>query len=149
MTTRLITRIVSLCLILLTYYSLVSCDNNVQCQSPPQEIAIQIMDGTLTYPADLDTTAQIRVSFQKDNQKKYITELRRQGDVFWSNILIEESHRNNNPELSFELNDRVLSKMQMETYINNAKCNGWANIAKVHQNGVVVTKSVAGTYILK
>jgi len=126
-----------------------SCDNNVDCMAPPSEISIQIMDGTLTYPADLDTAARIKVSYQENNQKKYVNDLSRRGDVFFSNMLIEESRGAKDPEISFELNGRVLAQMKMETYINDAKCNGWATISKVYQNAEVVSRSANGSYLIK
>lgn len=117
--------------------------------APPSEISIQIMDGTLTYPADLDTAARVKVWYQEKNQKIYVNDLRRMGDVFFSNMLIEESHGAKDPEFSFELNGRVLAQMRMETYVNNAKCNGWAAISKVYQNGEVVPRSANGSYLIK
>ena len=135
------------CLILTACF-LAGC-NNVDCQAPPSEISIQITDGTLTYPADLDTAARIKVSYQENNKKKYVNDLQRMGDVFFSNILIEESHGAKDPEFSFELNDRVLAKMKMETYINDAKCNGWATISNIYQNGKVVSRSENGSYLIK
>jgi hypothetical protein len=68
------------------------CDN-VVCQAPPSQIAVQIMDGAL--------------------------------------------------------NGRVLATIRMETYINNAKCNGWANISKLYQNGEVVSRSPNWAYLIK
>lgn len=137
------------CFLFITVCLLVSCGNNVDCMAPPSEIGIQIMDGTLTYPADLDTAARIKVSYQENNQKKYVDDLSRMGDVFFSNMLIEESRRANDPEFSFELNGRVLAQMKMETYINDVKCNGWAAISKVYQNGEVVSRSANGAYLIK
>jgi len=69
------------CLILTACF-LAGC-NNMDCQAPPSEISIRIMDGTLTYPADLDTAARIKVSYQENNKKKYVNGLRRMGDVFF------------------------------------------------------------------
>ncbi|MCF0075676.1 hypothetical protein LZD49_34710 [Dyadobacter sp. CY261] len=124
------------------------CDN-VDCQAPPSQIAIQIMDDALIYPADLDTAARVKVSYQINNQQKYVADLVRLGDVFLSSMLIEDSRRANDPEFSFELNGRVLATIKMETYINNAKCNGWASISKVYQNGEVVSRSPNWAYLLK
>jgi hypothetical protein len=107
------------------------------------------MDDALIYPADLDTAARVKVSYQEDNQQKYVADLVRLGDVFLSSMLIEDSRRANDPEFSFELNGRVLATIKMETYINNAKCNGWANISKVYQNGEVVSRSPNWAYLLK
>jgi len=70
-------------------------------------------------------------------------------EVFLSNFLIEKSRRTNDPEFSFELNGQILAQMKMETYINDAKCNGWATISKVYQNGEVVSRSANGSYLLK
>jgi hypothetical protein len=124
------------------------CDN-VDCQAPPSQIAVQIMDGALIYPADLDTAARVKVSYQENNQQKYVADLVREGDVFLTSMLIEDSRRANDPEFSFELNGRILAKIRMETYINNAKCNGWANISNVYQNGEVVSRSPNWAYLLK
>ncbi|MCF2488057.1 hypothetical protein [Dyadobacter sp. CY347] len=139
----------SSCFVLLATCFITGCDNNVDCMAPPNEISMQIMDGTLTYPADLDTAAHVKVFYQESSQKKYVSDLDRAGDVLVSNILIEESRSANDPELSFELNGRVLTKMRMETYINNAKCNGWATISQVYQNGELVSRSVNGAYLIK
>lgn len=137
------------CSLFLTTFLLESCGNNVDCMAPPSEIGIQIMDGTLIYPADLDTAARIKVSYQENNQKKYVDDLSIMGDVFFSNMLIEESRKAKDPEFSFELNGRVLAQMTMETYINDAKCNGWATISKVYQNGEIISRSVNGSYLIK
>ncbi len=137
------------CCLLIAHYLLTGCNNNIDCQSPPAQIAIQITNGTLTYPADLDTAARIKVSYQENNQQKYVGDLIRMGDVFISYMLVEDSRRLNDPEFSFELNGQVLAKMKMETYLNNAKCNGWANISKVYQNGETISRSANGTYLLK
>ena len=142
-------RILSFCFLSLITCCLTACINNVDCQAPPSEIIIQIMYGTLTYPADLDTAARIKVSYQENNQKKYVNDLSRMGDVFFSNMLIEESRWAKDPEFSFELSGRVLAQMKMETYINDAKCNGWATISKVYQNGQVVPRSANGSYLIK
>ncbi|WP_157486784.1 hypothetical protein [Dyadobacter alkalitolerans] len=141
--------ILSFYCLLLTTCNITGCDSNVDCMAPPSEISMQIMDGPLTYPADLDTTARIKVFYQQSSQKTYVSNLDRMGDAFFSNILIDESRRANDPELSFELNGRVLTKMKMETYINNAKCNGWATVSNVYQNGKVVSSSANGAYLIK
>ncbi|WP_157488146.1 hypothetical protein [Dyadobacter crusticola] len=138
-----------ICCLLLTICLFTGCDNRVECQAPPAQIAVQVMDGTLTYPADLDTAARIRVFYQDNNQKKYLADLTRMGDLLFSNMLIEECRYANDPEFSFELNGRVLAKMKMETYINNAKCNGWAAISRVYQNGEEVPRSSNGAYVIK
>ena len=125
------------------------CNNNVECMAPPPELAIQIMEGALTYPADLDTVARVKVSYQENDQQKYVTDLVRMKDVFLASMLIQESSKANDPEFSFELNGRVLAKMKMETYINKTKCGDWANISKVYHNGEVVPRSINGAYLLK
>lgn len=122
---------------------------NVDCQAPPSQIAFQIMDGALIYPADLDTAASVKVAYQENNQKKYVADLIRIGDTFQSSMLIEDSRKANDPEFYFELNGRVLATIRMETYINNSKCNGWANISKVYQNGEVVSRSPNWAYLIK
>jgi len=61
--------ILLICCLLPATCFLAGCNNNVDCQAPPSQISIQILDGTLTYPADLDTAARIKVSYQKNNQK--------------------------------------------------------------------------------
>lgn len=126
-----------------------SCTNKGECLALPSEIAIQIIDGTLTYPADLDTAARIKVSYQESGQQKYIADLGIIGDEFHSSMLIEASRKANDPEFSFELNGRILSKMKMETYIEKSRCSGWARISKVYQNGEVIAKSPNGAYIIE
>lgn len=124
------------------------CRHGVDCMAPPSEIAIQIIDGPLTYPADLDTAARIRVSYIENNQQKYIPDLVRIKDVFLSSILIETSRSANDPEFSFELKGKVLAKIKLETYVNKTKCNRWAAISKVYQNGEVISRSSTGAYLL-
>ncbi|MBE8971290.1 hypothetical protein IQ277_35395 [Nostocales cyanobacterium LEGE 12452] len=117
--------------------------------TPPPELAIQIMDGALTYPADLDIAVEVRVSYLENNKQKYVADLIRMGDVFLASMLIQESRKANDPEFSFELNGRVLAKMKMETYIKKTKCGDWANISKVYHNGEVVSRAINGAYLLK
>ncbi len=136
------------CLLLITCF-LTGCDNRMDCQAPPPEIAVQIMDGSLTYPADLDSAAKIKVSYLENNRQKHVEDLAIQDDVFFISMLIQESRKLNDPEFSFELSGKVLAKMKLETYINNAKCNGWANVSKVSQNGQAVSKSANGVYLIK
>lgn len=112
-------------------------------------MSIQIIDGALTYPTDLDTAARVKVSYLENNQQKYVPDLFRMGDVYISSTLIQESRKANDPEFAFELNGRVLAKMKMETYVKNTKYGDWANISRVHHNGEVVSRSINGAYLLK
>ncbi|MCF2443527.1 hypothetical protein L0657_06120 [Dyadobacter sp. CY345] len=125
------------------------CIGSPDCQAPPPKIALQIMDGTLTYPADLDSAARIKVSYLENNQQKYVEDLDIEGDVFFSSMLIQDSRRLNDTEFSLELNGKVLTKIKLETFINNGKCNGWANVSKVTQNGQDVSRLANGTYLIK
>lgn len=137
-----------LCISIATLW-VAGCDNNVDCMSPPPEVAVQIMDGALTYPADLDTAARLRISYQENDRQKYAVDPVRMGDVYILSMLIQESRKANDPELSFELNGRVLAKMKMETYIKKTKCGDWANVSKVYNGGEVLSRSTNGAYLLK
>ena len=106
------------------------------------------MDGNLTYPADLDTAARVKVSYQENGQQKYVADLIIIGDEFHSSMLIEDSRKASDPEFSFELHGRILAKMKMETYVKKSRCSGWANISKVYQNGEVITKTPNGAYVI-
>lgn len=138
----------TLCISMLVLWN-IGCNNNVECMTPPPELAIQIMDGALTYPADLDIAARVKVSYLENNKQKYVADLIRMGDVFLVSMLIQESRNTNDPEFSFELNGRVLAKMKMETYIKKIKCGDWVNISKVYHNGEVVSRAINGAYLLK
>lgn len=138
----------TLCISVLLLWS-TGCNNNVECMTPPPELAIQIMNGALTYPADLDIATRVKVSYLENNKQKYVADLVRMGDVFLASMLIQESRKANDPEFSFELNGRVLAKMKMETYIKKTKCGDWANISKVHHNGEVASRAINGAYLLK
>lgn len=135
------------CLLLIISF-LAGC-HNVDCMAPPSEIAIQIMDGGLVYPAELDTAAHLKVSYQENSQQKYVADLVRSGDVFHSSMFIEDSYRLHDPEFSFELDGRILAKIKLETYRSHAKCNDWAKISKVYQNTETVSRSANGAYLIK
>lgn len=125
------------------------CADSVDCMAPPPEMAVQIIDGALSYPTKLDTAAKVKVSYLENDQRKYVSDLVRMGDVFLSSSLIQESRKANDPEFSFELNDRVLAKIRIETYIKKTKCGDWANISKMYHNGEVVSRAINGAYLLK
>lgn len=122
---------------------------NVDCMAPPSEIAIQIADGDRVYPADLDTASRVRVFYVINNQPNYLADLQRMDDVFSSRMLIETSRSAGDPEFTFELNGRTLARMKLDTYINNARCNGWAAISEVYQNGEAIHRAPNGAYLVQ
>ena len=123
------------------------CINNIDCQNPPPVFQFQIRDGNYTYPSDLDSALTIKIWYLEAGKQKYIEDISRIEDAFSSLTLIGYSRDLKDPELTFELNGRVLTVVKLETYIDKGKCDGWAHISKILQYGESI-KDRSGIYLL-
>jgi len=124
---------------------LAGCLNNV-CQNPPPQFYFQIVDAGTIYPSRPDTNAVIDIWYTQGNEKKMVTDVNKVEDVFQSAMLIIHAQESNDQEFTFELNRRVIAKIRLETYIDKGKCDGWAHVSKVYQNGKMISKSLTGVY---
>ena len=124
---------------------LLRCFNNV-CQNPPPQFYFQIVDAGTIYPSRPDTNAVIDIWYTQGNEKKMVTDINKVDDVFQSAMLIIHAQELNDPEFTFELNRRVIAKIRLETYIDKGKCDGWAHVSNVCQNGKMISKSLTGVY---
>ena len=109
-------------------FAISGCDNR-DCQAPPPTFYFRIADAALTYPADLDSGAVIRISYIENGQKNYINDIRKADDILETWQIIPVSRKLNDPEFTFELDGRVLTKLKLKTYVNNSECSGWEDIS--------------------
>jgi hypothetical protein len=135
--------------ILLSFYCLpglvtcflIGCENNMDCQAPPPSFYFRIIGNGFVYPTRADTSAKLTISYVDGGRLKTIADLREIDGLFRSSEIISSSWALDNPEFTLELNNQELSKVKFDTYMNNAKCQGWASVSNVYENGQLLQKT--------
>lgn len=126
-----------------------SCHQNEDCTSPPPSFYFQIQKDGITYPSQKDTLRGLGVYYIKDQQTKiYIPGVAAKGIMYDSGILISKSRELNDQEFVVEIEGQTFTKLKLETYVSNTRCNNWAQISKVYSNGILVDKNTDGVYIV-
>lgn len=119
------------------------------CMTSPPYFLFQIADADKSYPADLNTGSSLKIYHLDQGNRRYVGDIRVAGDFFQAGMLIFNSRAANDPEFYLEIDDKVVSRMKLETYTDNTKCNGWDRVSKVMQGTEVVERQADHTYILK
>lgn len=127
---------------------LAGCDNNVVCQAPPPSFFFRVVNNGLIYPTPTDTSATLTISYFDAGQRKTIADLKENEGFFDSSEIISRSWALNNPEFNLEFNDQELTTIKFDTYINNAKCQGWPSISNVYENGQPLQKTENRFFVL-
>lgn len=134
--------------IAITFCLLTSCDNNVACQVPPPSFFFRIAINGIIYPTPADTSATLTISYSDAGQRRIITDLQEINGFFDSSEIISRSWALNNPEFQLEFNDQKLTTIKFDTYINNAKCQGWPSVSSVYDNGKLLEKTENRFFVL-
>ncbi|KAA0992721.1 hypothetical protein [Dyadobacter aurulentus] len=136
------------CTLILSLIFLFSCGDRVDCQAPPPVFYFQVKANGVTYP-NSGSTSDIRIFYADGaNSKTYISDLDSYEGIFTTGALIMKSHALNNPEITVELRGEPFAKLRLETFINTAKCQGWATVSKVYQDNKPLTPSSGNIYII-
>ncbi|QRR00237.1 hypothetical protein [Dyadobacter sandarakinus] len=135
-------------LFLLLSLWMAGCERNVDCQAPPPSFAFRIVSSGDTYPAPADTSGAVRISYQDGGKQKYIHDVRVMNGSFETAEMIWQSRALNDPEFTFEFEDQPFTKIRLQTYINHARCQGWATISAVYQNGSTIDRGNDWFYLL-
>lgn len=126
---------------LLVFCFIAGCNNNVDCQAPPPSFYFKVATDSLIYPTPADTATKIMISYLDGNQQKTITDLTENEGLYKSSEIITHSFNLNNPEFTIAVNGKDLTKLRFETYLNNAKCQGWPTVSNVYENGQLLEKT--------
>ena len=120
---------------------IMGCDTNVDCKSPPPSFFFRIISNGIVYPTLADTSAKLTIYYVAGGGKKTITDLREIDGFFDSSEIISSSWTLDNPEFTLVFNNQELSKIKFDTYMNNAKCQGWPSVSNVYENGQLAEKT--------
>lgn len=126
-----------------------SCSkNNVECQTPPPSFFFRVMSDGSIYPSQSDTSSTLIISYLDGDQRKIISDLKEIDGFFDSSEIITRSWALHNPAFTLELNGQEFTKIRFDTYMNNAKCQGWASVSNVYENGQLLQKNENRFFVL-
>ncbi|MEO6685317.1 MAG: hypothetical protein ABIN24_05105 [Dyadobacter sp.] len=95
----------------------------------------------MVYPTSADTSAKLTISYMDGDRQKTITDLNEIEGFYDTSMIIDRSWALNNPEFTFLFNGQDTIKVRFDTYMNNAKCQGWATVSKVYENGQLLERT--------
>ena len=120
---------------------LAGCDRNIDCQSPPPSFFFRVVRDGSIYPSAANPSAILKISYAEGGQQKYLTDLEVIDGFFTSSMIIERSWALDDPAFTLELNGQILTKIKLENYMNNARCQGWPSVSEVYENGQLAKKT--------
>lgn len=82
------------------------------------------------------------------SQRKTIPDIIETNGIYESHEIIHRSWILKNPEFTIDLSNQNLTTIKFETYMNNAKCQGWPTVSKVFENGQLIEKTENQFYLL-
>lgn len=121
---------------------LIGCKGDIACQSPPPVMRLLLNTPTGINAINADNAGQVAVQYTRNGQLTDVSDVQVSSATLYtinSYELIRVARQSDDTTHMYVLiGNKPLGLIQLKTYVDNSRCDGWTHASELRFNGQVV-----------